>query len=268
MIVIKDVERSDLHAGDATARVNVAVVEEVIDGRESAPLGTDREVRGPTPTMIGRRVAAWLCVLLAHVLMIYGLLDLQGNARRAPSAESFTSELITLPLEPLPREEVGSEAPALQGSRPQIAAPDIAIDVPADEPAAIAPPARVDWPIEGKKSVARVLAAEAEAERVARMFAGPGGTWASLTKRQRSELKKFRWRPGVDGLEYDEKGNSIYRLPNGCFLVNLSFFGCPIGKAKVHGDMFENMRKYFDEQRLPQTNEGNGTEPEALRPAN
>jgi hypothetical protein len=26
------------------------------------------------------------------------------------------------------------------------------------------------------------------------------------------------------------------------------------------------MREYFDEQRLPQTDEGNGTEPEALRP--
>jgi hypothetical protein len=32
--------------------------------------------------------------------------------------------------------------------------------------------------------------------------------------------------------------------------------------------MFENMREYFDEQRLPRTDEGNGTEPEALRPAN
>ncbi len=136
-----------------------------------------------------------------------------------------------------------------------------------EEPSAIiTPPERVDWPIEGKKSVARVLAAEAEAERIAKMFAGPGGTWASLTKRQRSELSKFRWRPGVDGLEYDEKGNSIYRLPNGCAIVNLTFFGCPIGKQKVHGDMFENMRQYFDEQRLPQTNEGNGTEPEAVRP--
>jgi hypothetical protein len=218
--------------------------------------------------MKGRRVVAWLCVLLAHVLMIYGLLDIQGGARRAPSPEAYASEPITLFFEPLARSESPSGVPALQTDQPQISAPDVAIDVPADEPPVIAPSARVDWPIEGKKSVARVLAAEAEAERIARMFAGPGGTWASLTKRQRSELKKFRWRPGVDGLEYDEKGNSIYRLPNGCFLINLSFFGCPIGKAKVHGDLFENMREYFDEQRLPQTNEGNGTEPEALRPAN
>ena len=57
-------------------------------------------------------------------------------------------------------------------------------------------------------------------------------------------------------------------LPNGCIIVNLAFIGCPFGKAKVHGDLFENMREYFDEQRLPRTDEGNGTEPEALRPAN
>ena len=29
--------------------------------------------------------------------------------------------------------------------------------------------------------------------------------------------------------------------------------------------MFDNMREYFDELRLPETHEGNGTEPEALR---
>jgi hypothetical protein len=123
--------------------------------------------------------------------------------------------------------------------------------------------------VEGKEAARRVLAAEAESERVARMFAGPGGTWASLTKRQRSQLNKFRWKRGVEGLKYDEKGNAIYELPNGCTIVNLAFFGCPIGvKPKVHGDMFDNMREYFDEQRLPQTDEGNGTEPEARRPAN
>jgi hypothetical protein len=128
-----------------------------------------------------------------------------------------------------------------------------------------APPARVDWPLEGKKSAARVLAAEAEAERIARMFAGPGGTWASLTKRQRSKINKFRFKPGVDGLEKDSAGNTIYRLSEGCVVVNFSFIGCAIGKPKIHDDMFENMRLYFDEQRLPKTNEGNGTEPEAQR---
>jgi hypothetical protein len=113
-----------------------------------------------------------------------------------------------------------------------------------------------------------VLAAEAEAERIARMFSGPGGTWASLTKRQREKISKFRWKPGVDGLEYDEHGNAIYHISEGCVLVNALFFGCKLGKPKVHDDMFDNMREYFDEQRRPQTNEGNGTEPEALRPAN
>ena len=75
---------------------------------------------------------------------------------------------------------------------------DGAPELPA-ESTAITPSDQVDWPLEGKKAAARVLAREAEAERVARMFAGPGGTWASLTKRQRSKLNKFRWKKGVDG---------------------------------------------------------------------
>jgi hypothetical protein len=215
--------------------------------------------------MMGRRTAALLCVLLVHALIIYALLMEQPHLR-PPNPESFVSEPITLYLEPLPEDTPQQQmapAPVRAASKPlptEAAGESAPISVPAE---------RVDWPIEAKKSAARVLAAEAEAERVARMFAGPGGTWASLTKRQRSRLSKFHWKPGIDGLEYDEKGNAIYHLPNGCSIVNLAFFTCPIGsKPKIHGDMFENMREYFDEQRLPETDDGNGTEPEALRPAN
>lgn len=81
-------------------------------------------------------------------------------------------------------------------------------------------------------------------------------------------MAKFRWKRGVDGPEFDDKGNAIYHLNNGCVLVNLTMIGCPIGKEEAYGDLFEDMRLYFDERRLPETGEGNGTEPEALRPAN
>jgi hypothetical protein len=221
--------------------------------------------------MMGRRTAALLCVLLVHALVIFALLRDQA-INRPRLAEVFTSEPITIYLEPLISPAPDEAAtPDLASPRPRAVSPKVpvAVTTPAGESAAITTKERVDWPIEAKKSAARVLAAEAEAERVARMFAGPGGTWASLTKRQRAKLSKFRFRPGVDGLEYDEKGNAIYHLPNGCSIVNLAFFTCPIGsKPKIHGDMFQNMREYFDEQRLPLTDEGNGTEPEALRPAN
>jgi hypothetical protein len=204
-------------------------------------------------------------VLLVHALVIYALL--MEPLPRTPFAESFESEPITLYLQP-PAEEAPADKPVTRVPsvpRPRAAAPAPAARPAAGESAPISVPERVDWPIEGRKSAARVLAAEAEAERIARMFAGPNGTWASLTKRQRSELKKFRWRPGVDGLEYDDKGNAIYHMPNGCTIVNLAFLSCPLGyKPKIHGDLFDNMREYFDEQRLPQTNEGNGTEPESL----
>ena len=62
----------------------------------------------------------------------------------------------------------------------------------------------------------------------------------------------------MDGLEYDDHGNAIYHISEGCVVVNLLFIGCTLGKAKVHGDLFKDMRLYFDEQRLPPLDEGNG----------
>ena len=248
--------------------MKVAGVEQFIDAGEDAPAGTGHQARSPIPTMMGRRSAAWLFVLLVHALVVYSLLHMTRPEPRRLADDSFVSEPITLLLEPIeevsPEVEPHSETAPAARPRTPTAAPA------AGESAAIAapsaPPARVDWPIEGKKSAARVLAAEAEAERVARMFAGPNGTWASLTKRQRSKLSKFRWKPGVDGLEKDANGNTIYHLSEGCVLVNFSMIACAIGKPKIHDDMFDNMRLYFDEQRLPRTDEGNGTEPGAQPP--
>jgi hypothetical protein len=222
--------------------------------------------------MKGRRSAALLCVLLVHALLLW-MFRLQRIDDRPPAAAGeFASEPITLYLQPLPEPpaEQQQSVPAPTTPRaPQSAPPPVA-GAPAESGAISTPPAtpsaRVDWPLEGKKAAERVLAREAEAERIARMFAGPGGTWASLTKRQRSKLNKFRFKRGIDGLEYDEKGNQIYHISDGCVIVNSGFIACAIGKAKVRGDMFENMREYFDELRLPETSDGNGTEPEALRP--
>jgi len=255
---------------DARVRVKVAGVEEFIDAGDIVPVGTGHAARGLTPTMMGRRTAAWLCVLLVHALVVYSLLHMSRPETRRFVDDSFASEPITLLLDPI--EEFTAEAvPTVLVPAPTTATPGVPVPAETAEPAAaesapITPPARVDWPIEGKKSAARVLAAEAEAERVARMFAGPNGTWASLTKRQRSKISKFRWKPGVDGLERDANGNTLYHLSEGCVLVNFSLIACAIGKPKIHDDMFDNMRLYFDEQRLPQTDEGNGTEPWAQPP--
>ncbi len=224
--------------------------------------------------MIGRRLVALLCVLLAHAWLIHVLLiefsslDLLYSIRGGPGnlSDDFATEPIYVEdLPPPPPGLYMQVTPSLV--TPGMPAPGRGPELPA-ESTAITPSDEVDWPIEGKKAAARVLAREAEAERLARMFAGPGGTWASLTKRQRSKLNKFRWKKGVLGLEYDSQGNQIYHISEGCVIVNSMFFGCAIGKPKVHDDMFDNMRLYFDEQRLPETNEGNGTEPEALRPPN
>jgi hypothetical protein len=214
-----------------------------------------------------------LCVLIGHALLVLALMNLTTpEARRRSADEPFTTQLYFIEedehseTEPLAKPAEAVPAPQ-RPSTPAAAPSPAAGQPPPGESAAITPPGFVDWPLEGKHSAARVLASEAEAERIAKMFAGPGGTWASLTKRQKSELSSFRWRPGVDGLERDEKGNTIYQMPNGCSLVNFQFIGCPIGKKPpAYGDLFKDMRKYFDEQRLPQTDEGNGREPESMRP--
>jgi hypothetical protein len=220
--------------------------------------------------MMGRRTAAMLCVLLGHALVVFMLmLALKPRLERAPPFDAFFTELIDIPADTTEQARLPVPETATTLSPPQL--PDFEGDISetpaAGESAGISQPGYTDWPREGRDAAARVLAREAEAERVARLFAGPQGTWASLTKRQQSELNHFRWKPGVDGLERDKNGNTIYRMPNGCTLVNFMFIGCPLGKKPpAYGDLFKDMRLYFDEQRLPETKEGNGREPESMRP--
>lgn len=216
--------------------------------------------------MKGRQLVALLCVLLVHALAIFRLMQVRPPLPRATSAETFESDPITVLEDPLP---MAPEPRTWSEAEPRILVPlEVGAPpaLPAEGESSLPDTRDVDWPLEGKKAAARVLAREAEAARIAKLFAGPGGTWASLTKRQKSKLNKFRFRPGVAGLEYDSQGNQIYHISDGCVIVNSMFFACAIGKAKVRDDMFDNMREYFDEQRLPPTPEGNGTEPEALRP--
>lgn len=211
---------------------------------------------------------AWLCVLLAHALAIYYLtVSFDGARRGLETPNVWASDPITIEQKP----QAGPPpSPAsdfnFQPQLPRLPLPALPEGATEPDSNAIADTSGVDWPLEGKKAAEREVARELEAERVAKMFAGPGGTWASLTKRQRSKLNKFHFKPGVDGLEYDAQGNQIYHISDGCVIVNSGFIACAIGKVKIKGDMFENMREYFDELRLPETNEGNGTEPEALRP--
>jgi hypothetical protein len=214
-----------------------------------------------------------LCVLLGHALVVLLLMNLTAHeGRRAIAApEDFVTRMFFFEDDEHP-EPAAIPTPDMTPPSERPVAPALPAD--ADEAPASQGEAGestilgyVDWPKEGKEAAARVLAREAEAERVAKMFAGPQGTWASLTKRQKDELNHFRWKPGIDGLERDEKGNTIYRVSDGCALVNLTFIACSIGKKPpAYGDMFKDMRLYFDEQRRPATDEGNGREPESMRP--
>jgi hypothetical protein len=216
--------------------------------------------------MKGRRIAAGLCAALAHVLVIFVMLH--SRSRLPGEHPVFESEMVYIPLPKGP--EVSPLGPPELASAVHVPAPspipDDASEVTAPAAISTTPKERVDWPIEAEKSAKRVLDAEAEAERVAKLFSGPNGTWASLTKRQRSQVKEFKWKQGVKP-EYDDRGNLIYHLGEGCALINFSMIACALGKPHVNGDLFKEMKQYFDEQRLPETNDGNGTEKEALRPA-
>jgi hypothetical protein len=227
--------------------------------------------------MKGRRTAAMLCVLLGHALVVFMLIDLtRSPERRGSEAAAEFPSFVSQPIyiEPdiddsalFERDEFFRRHDRQMSA--ELAAPGMSaesLDPGAGETGSNAP-GYVDWPKESHDAAARVLARQAESERVARLFAGPQGTWASLTKRQQSELNHFRWKPGVDGLERDEKGNTIWHVSEGCTLVNFSIISCAIGKKPpAYGDMFKDMRLYFDEQRLPATKEGNGREPESMRP--
>ena len=201
-----------------------------------------------------------LCVLLGHALIVFVLLRMRPPPDRIVT-DGLRIEPIHIFLQPdapsaLPPKEPAIATPPTPA---RVQTPVAAVPAPAApaESGAITYPENVDWPLEGKRAVKRVLDAEAEAERVAKMFSGPRGTWASLTPRERSELKQFKWKKGVVP-ERDENGNTIVHLSEGCVLVNFSFIGCALGKAAVYGDLFKDMRKYFDEQRLPETGNGNG----------
>jgi hypothetical protein len=221
--------------------------------------------------MMGRRMAAMLCVLLVHALFLRALqLEMQPDAGIPPRVAEAPALILIDPVRD-PAIDAFREPTEPELTQPVVPPPQATIEteaVPATTPpAALTQDSMVDWPVEARKSAARVLEQEREAERIARMFAGPQGTWASLTKRQRDELNHFRWKPGVDGLERDEKGNTIYHINSRCVLVNFVFIGCSLGgKPPAYGDLFKDMRLYFDEQRRPATTEGNGTEPESLRP--
>ena len=209
-----------------------------------------------------RRVLSAVAVLLAHAMVLYWLALLP--ALRDRPVQTLDTKPITILLSPraAPEAATAETTPA----EPRVPAPV----EPVMEPPALAaeasgaitlpPPGRIDWPLEGRKSAARILAQEAESERIAKMFAGPDGTWASLTRRERSRFKRFRWKPGVEGVERDKDGNEIYHISEGCVVVNGGYIGCALGKEKIHGDLFKDMRLYFDERRLPPTDEGNGTE--------
>src|SRR5689334_10633630 len=99
--------------------------------------------------MMGRRIAAWLCVLLVHALAVISLLHLTRPEPRRFADDSFVSEPITLFLDTIEEPIVEPVKPPVQTPRSVSRAPVAKATEPAvGESAAITPsatpPARVD----------------------------------------------------------------------------------------------------------------------------
>jgi len=219
---------------------------------------------------MSRRPAAWVCVLLAHVLAICWLLQADRKPSFGRSADAAHEPIM---LYPLPPEEEREEPPATAKRRKSAARAAVARGGGAASPAEAgqtggegAETPRVDWSLEGKKSANRLLERKAAAERNAGTFSAPQGTWPSLTKRPPPAAGDFRWKPGIDAPIYDEQGRRVFPVDDGCELrtrmtsPSLSF-ACALDPPPPRGDLFDHMKEHFDEQRLPDNGQGNGTEP-------
>jgi hypothetical protein len=169
-----------LSTRDARVTEEVAGVEEIIDAGLSAPAGTAPIRSGLTSSMMGRRTAAWLCVLLVHALAVLSLLHLSRPEPRHFADESFVSEPITLILDT--DEPFAEEEPVLPTPTPNLPSRASGGQIRARRGRirrhyATHLAARASRLAARRKEVRGArTGAEAEAERVARMFAGPNGT--------------------------------------------------------------------------------------------
>src|SRR5262245_29210808 len=127
--------------------------------------------------MMGRRSAALLCVLLAHALIIFSMAQMRPPESRQVTEDAIHPIAITLEPRPVDGPEPAAERPFSLQAVPW---PHMAEPVPPSDayPSGAEEdprkwPQGVDWPLEGKLAAKRVLDAQEEAERVARMFAGP-----------------------------------------------------------------------------------------------
>jgi len=228
--------------------------------------------------MLGHRPAAWLCVLLAHALLL--LLWVRAERTRPAREKSDAPRGAPITLYPLPDESHGAENPAVPRRpvrRPRDARARSSQSGPEVRPK-VAPeggssPPRIDWSLEAGKAASRMVESRQQAGKESQRFSGPQGTWPSLEKRPASGVREFPWKPGIDAPEYDEQGRRILRPADGCEAkTSLTppgiSFSCALDKPKARGDLFEDMDEYFDERRLPDDGVGNGTEPQARRPSN
>jgi hypothetical protein len=188
-----------------------------------------------------RRLMVFVCVLLLHGI-IWTLLMRSSRLHLAvdQAGQTFAIE----PLNSRRPEAVISRPTSNPATEPRSAAemaePRVGIDnEPAPSSAVTVPP--VDW--------------ELEAETVARSTANPklyrdlaGFTPAQFEWMRRNRMQPVPYNPfWDDGRHVGEPG--VLSISDDCVIVNLlPVCRIKLGKRKVRGNLFKDMRKYLDER--------------------
>ncbi len=205
-----------------------------------------------------RRAAVILGVLALHGAALHYLLHLPAPRWGAQNSAALRPEPITLLLRAPQDTGIVSPEPLIE--RSSSSDPATATLRAAGTETSPAPPdsddrSAVDWHEEMRAAVKRTLEAEAESERVAKRFTGPRpGGWPSLARRPRSKLKPFRWIMPHNPMEITASGEVRYWLNDRCYISpnqSVPRIMCATGKIEPNGELFEDMREYFDERRLP-----------------
>jgi hypothetical protein len=195
-----------------------------------------------------KRAAVFLCVLLIHGIL--GALLIRTSPSHLPAGQvtqSFTIELLPEPSRVQAKtnrpETVVSKPASNPDIKPRSTAPaESAGGIDKERPpnnAITQPP--IDWGLEAE-SVAR----NSGGKRSYRDLAG--FTPEQLEWMKRNQMVPAPYNPfWDDGRRVDEPG--VLWINHDCAIVNLlPVCTFKLGKRKVRGDLFKNMRKYLDER--------------------
>jgi hypothetical protein len=191
-----------------------------------------------------QRLTVFLCVLLFHGII--AALLIRSSRLRVSVDQTFALELLLIsgPANPGESSTTNSASKLREIKTPELGIRTLATPAePNEQPLAssaiTSPP--IDWELE-----AEVVAQNSVGERLYRDLAG--FTPEQLEWMKRNQMAPAPYNPfWDDGRRVDEPG--VLWINDDCAIVNLlPVCRIKLGKRKVRGDLFKDMRKYLDER--------------------